>query len=114
MSIADEYGSTGGGTGTPEATATDAHKTMQDVKALATEKVGMLRDQATEKAGQLKDQASAMYDQGKEQAQQYYDQGKAALGQYEESLESYIREKPLQSVLIAAGVGAVLGILMKR
>ena len=34
--------------------------------------------------------------------------------EWEESLENYVHEKPLQAVLIAAGVGVLLGLLWKR
>ena len=34
--------------------------------------------------------------------------------EWEEGIESYVREKPLQAVLIAAGVGLLLGALWKR
>ncbi len=33
---------------------------------------------------------------------------------WEESLEERIRQQPLKSVLIAAGVGIVLGVLLRR
>jgi len=62
-----------------------------------------IRDAATEKVSQLRDQAGEYYEQGKQRAQEW-----------EQGLEEYIREKPVQSLLIAAGVGMLLGILWKR
>ena len=47
--------------------------------------------------------ASAAYEQGHEQI--------AQVGQY---LEEHIRDKPLQSVLMAAGLGMILAFLWKR
>lgn len=41
-----------------------------------------------------------------------YPQKKAT--EFEDQIEIYIREKPLKSVLIAAGVGALLGFLISR
>jgi ElaB/YqjD/DUF883 family membrane-anchored ribosome-binding protein len=32
----------------------------------------------------------------------------------EQSLEQYVQEKPIQALLMAAGVGLLLGILWKR
>jgi hypothetical protein len=42
------------------------------------------------------------------------DLGRETMGQLGEGLEDRIRNKPLQSVLIAAGVGMLLGLLWKR
>jgi ElaB/YqjD/DUF883 family membrane-anchored ribosome-binding protein len=61
------------------------------------------RDAAGEKINDLKDQANQYYQQGRDHAQEW-----------EKGLEEYVQEKPLQSLLIAAGVGLVLGLLWKR
>ena len=64
--------------------------------------------------GQVRDQAREKYNQLSDQAQEYYEQGRQKAQEWEEGLESYIQEKPLQAVLIAAGVGVLLGLLWKR
>jgi len=64
--------------------------------------------------GQVRDVASERYNQLRDQATEYYDQGKQRAQEWEESLENYVHEKPLQAVLIAAGVGVLLGLLWKR
>jgi ElaB/YqjD/DUF883 family membrane-anchored ribosome-binding protein len=64
---------------------------------------GQVRDAARDKYAQLSDEARAFYDQGREMAHDW-----------EEGLEGYVRAKPLQAVLIAAGVGVLLGVLWKR
>lgn len=124
MSIANESGSgfgTTGQQGSPENVAAAGSQVKQDVKNLGSE-VGAL---AAAKATQLKDQAQAYYETGKdraqeyletgrERAQEYYEMGRERAMEYEQQVENYIREKPLQSVLIAAGVGAVLGFLLRR
>ena len=68
------------------------------------------RDQAHEVSTQVRETgrqvaqtASASYEQGREQLEQ--------VGQ---SLEENIRAKPLESVLIAAGIGLFLAFLWKR
>jgi ElaB/YqjD/DUF883 family membrane-anchored ribosome-binding protein len=80
-----------------------------------------LRDKAAEVTqnlrdigGQVRDAASEKYSQLRDQASEYYNQSKEAATQWEQSLESYVQEKPLQAVLIAAGVGLLLGLLWKR
>jgi ElaB/YqjD/DUF883 family membrane-anchored ribosome-binding protein len=64
--------------------------------------------------GQVRDAAREKYQQLSEQAQDYYQQGRQKAQEWEEGLESYIQEKPLQAVLIAAGVGVLIGLLWKR
>jgi ElaB/YqjD/DUF883 family membrane-anchored ribosome-binding protein len=64
--------------------------------------------------GQVRDAAREKYEQLSEQAQGYYQQGRQKAQEWEEGLESYIQEKPLQAVLIAAGVGVLIGLLWKR
>jgi ElaB/YqjD/DUF883 family membrane-anchored ribosome-binding protein len=58
---------------------------------------------ATERYSQLRDQASEYYESGRERAREW-----------EQNLEQYVQEKPLQAVLMAAGVGVLLGLLWKR
>ena len=64
---------------------------------------GQVRDVATERYSQLRDQASEYYESGRERAREW-----------EQNLEQYVQEKPLQAVLMAAGVGVLLGLLWKR
>ncbi|MSR60717.1 MAG: DUF883 family protein [Planctomycetaceae bacterium] len=59
---------------------------------------GIARDAAQEKFGQMQENASELCDQGRDKVRQ------AA-----RSLEQYIAEQPLASVLIAGGVGLLLG-----
>jgi ElaB/YqjD/DUF883 family membrane-anchored ribosome-binding protein len=47
-------------------------------------------------------------------ASQLSEQGHEAVGQLEKALEGYIRAKPLQSLLLAAGVGMLVGLLWRK
>jgi ElaB/YqjD/DUF883 family membrane-anchored ribosome-binding protein len=49
-----------------------------------------------------------------ETASQYYDQGREQLEDVAQALEENIRAKPLQSVLLATGIGLLLGLLWKK
>jgi ElaB/YqjD/DUF883 family membrane-anchored ribosome-binding protein len=71
----------------------------QNIREMGTQ----VRDIASEKYGQLRDQA-----------QNYYQQGRERATEWEQGLESYVHEKPIQAVLMAAGVGVLLGLLWKR
>ena len=47
-------------------------------------------------------------------ADEYLDQGKQKATEIEDQIEEYIRNKPLKSMLIAAGAGALIGFLLGR
>jgi ElaB/YqjD/DUF883 family membrane-anchored ribosome-binding protein len=73
-----------------------------------------VRDRAQEAGAQVRDRAQEMVRQGEETASDYYQQGRQQVEAVEHTLEESIRTKPLQSVLIAAGVGMFLGLLLKK
>jgi len=88
--------------------------------------------QVRDTARQVGDTASEYYEQGRDKAQavgtqvrdtaqqvskaasDYYEQGREQLEDVGQSLEEHIREKPLQSVLMAAGLGMLLALLWKH
>ena len=53
-------------------------------------------------------------DEARGVATDYYDHGRKKAGELETQVVDYVRTKPLKSILIAAGVGALLGILISR
>ena len=69
---------------------------------------------AKDKLGNVKEKAAAYVDEGKHKTTEFYEQGKKKASEVEDQVESYIREKPLKSVLIAAGAGVLLGFLLSR
>lgn len=84
-----------------------------------------LRDQAREagrevahKAQQvgedIAEKAEHLSEHGKEVASEYYQQGRQQAVAWEQQLEEQIREKPIQSLFIAGGIGLLLGILWRR
>jgi ElaB/YqjD/DUF883 family membrane-anchored ribosome-binding protein len=83
------------------------------------------QDQAREKASELKAQASEMAARAKEAAQEtlgelkesateYVERGRERVSELGDTIESRIREQPMKAVLIAAGVGFVLGMCWTR
>ena len=82
----------------------------QTVGDKATQVGQNIRDMGT----QVRDIAGEKYDQLRSQASDYYQQGKERATEWEQSLEAYVHEKPIQAVLMAAGVGVLLGLLWKR
>jgi ElaB/YqjD/DUF883 family membrane-anchored ribosome-binding protein len=69
-----------------------------------------LRDMGT----QVRDAATEQYNNLRGQATEYFEEGRMRAQEWEQSIEQYVHEKPIQSILIAAGVGMLLGILWKR
>ena len=84
------------------------------VQERAQEMGAQVRDWAQEKGNQIKEGAQEAMQQVGTVTSQLSDLSRTAMNQLEESLEGRIRHKPLQSVLIAAGVGMLLGLLWRK
>jgi ElaB/YqjD/DUF883 family membrane-anchored ribosome-binding protein len=74
-----------------------------NLRETAADRAAELRTAAAERAGQLRDTASEYYERGRERA----------MG-LEQSLEERVREKPLQALLMAAGLGVLVGMFWNR
>lgn len=93
--------------------------------APSSSSIGTLRDQAQE-AGrevahkvqqvgeEIAEKAQHLGEHSKEIMSEYYQQGRQQAAAWEHQLEQQIREKPIQSLLIAGGIGLLLGILCRR
>ncbi len=82
----------------------------RDIRETAQQVGQNLRDMGS----QVREAAQQGYEQVRQQASEYYEQGRERAREIQQSLEQYVQEKPIQSLLIAAGVGMLLGILWKR
>lgn len=71
----------------------------EDLKELG--KIG--RDVAGEKIGDARQAASDLIDQGRRRA-----------GDLEDQLTDYVRAQPMKSLVVAVGIGALLGALLNR
>jgi ElaB/YqjD/DUF883 family membrane-anchored ribosome-binding protein len=71
-------------------------------------------DHMQETAKEMRDKAQDLMTQGKEVAAEYYEEGRNQLLAWQQQLENQVREKPLQSILIAAGIGLLYGLLRRR
>lgn len=74
--------------------AEQVRKVRQDVQEFG----GIARDVAQEKLEHLRDSAADYKDQGRDKVQKV-----------ERTIEQFIQDRPLKTVLIAAGVGLLLG-----
>jgi len=85
----------------------EAHDTSQGVGT-------QIRDKAQEVGTQIRDKAQEMGAQAQQAVGEYYEQGRESLREMNKSVEEKIREKPLQALLVAGGVGLLLGLLWRR
>jgi ElaB/YqjD/DUF883 family membrane-anchored ribosome-binding protein len=58
--------------------------------------------------------AGEMAKEARDTAKNVYEQGKRRVQEWGDDMESYVRDQPFKSVLIAAGVGLALGFLLGR
>lgn len=92
-------------TNVPEASSSTAA-----VRDMVQEGVAHMRD----KTHELGDQAKELGVQAQQVATEYYQQGREGLVDFQRTVEAQIHEKPVQSLLIAAGIGLLLGLLWRR
>jgi ElaB/YqjD/DUF883 family membrane-anchored ribosome-binding protein len=89
---------------TESATATSQLRDQTETVREDIRKLGRIaRDAAHEKLDEARHTASDYVEQGREKAEQLEDQ-----------LVEYVREKPVKSMLIAAGLGIFVGILWAK
>ena len=100
--------STGAGTSqTSGQRSGDIRENLQEVGTKA-------RDVAQQAAGQVREVAQERLGQLRDTAEEYYQMGRDRATDLERTIEERIREKPLNSVLMAAGLGVLLGIIWTR
>jgi ElaB/YqjD/DUF883 family membrane-anchored ribosome-binding protein len=75
---------------------------------------GKAADQVRETASQVRDAAQEKFNEMRDQASEYYEQGRQRAMEWEQGLEDYVQQQPIKALLIAAGVGALLGFLWRR
>ena len=78
------------------------------------DKAADARETLVDKAHQAKDAVQDKFHELKDKADEKLDAGKEKVQQVEESLARCVREAPMKSVLVAAGVGLVLGFFWRR
>lgn len=70
--------------------------------------------QSHDKAQALSAQMQDIGTQVKETVTEYYEQGRESLQDLNQTMEAQIRERPLQALLVAGGIGVLLGLLWLR
>jgi len=70
--------------------------------------------EVSQKAHEVGQKVQELTTQGQEVAAEYYQQGRERVLAWQQQLQTQVREKPLQTLLMAAGVGLLLGLLRRR
>jgi len=92
----------------------DAGSTPEGITSQIKDKANEVANNVRDTASQLRDSATEQYQNAKDAATDYYQAGREKAAQWEEQLESYVREQPVKALLIAAGMGAIIGAIWKR
>lgn len=79
-----------------------------------SENRGRAAERARESYQQAKQAAKEAYQQVRGRAGEYLEHGRAKAEDYSRQLEDAVRSQPMRSVLIAAGVGLLAGLLLLR
>ncbi|WP_319517864.1 DUF883 family protein [uncultured Martelella sp.] len=84
---------------------------LRDDIAGLTKLIGSL---GGEKASEARERAEKFRDDATKRGQEAYDRAREEAMSLEEDFEDHIRSRPLQSVLVAAGVGFLAALLTRR
>ena len=74
----------------------------------------LLREIGENKAGEKRDAALAEAEALLDRSRAILDEGRLQAKQASASIEDHIREKPVQSALVALGIGFLVGIITRR
>ncbi len=64
--------------------------------------------------GEIKESVGGIVQTEREHMQEVYEKGKERVKVVKSGFENYVREKPVRSLFIAAGAGALVGYLLGR
>lgn len=82
----------------------------EQIREVASDVGGKLRDAGA----QVREAASQKFEELRNHASECCEQGRERAEQWEQNIESYVREKPVKALLLAAGVGFLMGAIWKR
>lgn len=80
----------------------------EDIRELGN----LAREVATEKIDEARQAAVDAVETGRQRATEYYGQGREKAEEIEEQVVEYVRKKPVKSILIAGGIGLLLGMVL--
>jgi ElaB/YqjD/DUF883 family membrane-anchored ribosome-binding protein len=86
----------------------------REVGETILEKGRDVRDTVQQMGSSAKDMAQAGWETARDTAAEYLDKGRERAMELGETLEIQIRTRPIRALLIAAGVGFLAGMILKR
>ncbi len=114
--MSDEFTDTNPDSASSKFTAGKEHarQAAGELRAAATEKLGELRETATHRTQELRSAAEARVSELRGKAGTAWVEARTRADGLREDGEAYVRERPLQAVLAAFGVGLFIGLLIRR
>lgn len=93
---------------------TDLEKQVQDLRNDIAAIASTLSDLGSQKLNEAKDRAQTMYENARAQGDEALNDAREKLTQTQDSICACVREKPMMSLAIAAGIGFVIGQILRR
>lgn len=90
-----------------------ASQKVHDLRDAALERSQRLRDIATQRADELRRQASETGEHFRDVAEERWDQAQTQFDDLRQEGERYVRRNPAKAVLIALGLGFVIGRILR-
>ena len=84
------------------------------VQAAGTQVKDTMHQVGTQVKESLEDMGAQVKESIQATGTQVYEQGRESLQELNQTLEAQIRERPLQALLVAGGIGLLLGLLWRR
>ncbi|MDB6138165.1 MAG: hypothetical protein JWO94_1237 [Verrucomicrobiaceae bacterium] len=97
----------------PSDIETDVSNTVQNFGARAQEKLGQAQDMVHERLGQAQEKVQHTLGQAQEKVQQTLGQAQEKASNVAHQVEDYVREKPLNALCMAAGLGLAMVVLVR-
>ena len=102
---------------TPEenlaASKSHAMQAAEELRDAASLKAEELKQAARERATDIRDYATDKAHEARGYAEERYNEARTAADEYRVEGERYVRENPAKSVLIALGIGFVIGRILR-
>jgi ElaB/YqjD/DUF883 family membrane-anchored ribosome-binding protein len=103
-----------GTTHDPTTTTAQPSNPVETLRGQAQEAGQEVAHKVQQVGKEMVEKAQQLGEQGKEIVSEYYQQGRQQAAAWEDQLQQQIREKPIQSLFIAGGIGLLLGLLCRR
>jgi len=85
----------------------------QELKENAREQAAKLRGKAEETAQHMRESAGENVDQFRDYADEHWSDIKVRIDDYKEEGERYVRQNPTKSILMAVGIGFIIGRILR-